>query len=119
MTFFSVSKLIRVKTDLVTTDKMMMLSSPLEGADSMMVKMNKILDEDLYFKKNYRLYASLTKREKTIITMMANGKSSKSIAEDLFVSIHTINTHRKNIIRKTGCKTFASLLKFAIAIDLV
>jgi len=96
-----------------------MLSSPMEGIDLMISRVNKVLDEDIYIKNNYRIFASLTKREKTIIAMIANGKSSREMAEELFISIHTINTHRKNIINKTGCNSFASLLKFSIAFELL
>lgn len=117
--FFTVCKIIRMKTDIGTFDKMVMLSSPLEGADLMTMKMKRLLEEDLFLKNNYRHFASLTKREKKIITMTANGKSSKEMAEELFISVHTINTHRKNINRKTDCRTFAALVKFALAFDLV
>lgn len=117
--FFSVCKLIKMKTSEETADKLMILASPMDGVDLMMNKMSKILEEDVFIKTNYLIFAILTKREKLIITMIANGRTSKDIAEDLFISVHTINTHRKNIIRKTGCNTFASLLKFAIAFDLV
>ena len=117
--FYTVCKLIKIKTDVGTKDTMIMLASPVEGIDLMISRVNKVLDEDIYIKNNYRIFASLTKREKTIIAMIANGKSSKEMAEELFISIHTINTHRKNIINKTGCNSFAALLKFAIAFELL
>ncbi|MCW2262227.1 MULTISPECIES: response regulator transcription factor [Sphingobacterium] len=117
--FYSVCKLIKIKTDDRIKDTMIMLASPVEGIDLMISRVNKVLDEDIYIKNNYRIFASLTKREKTIITMIANGKSSKEMADELFISIHTINTHRKNIINKIGCNSFAALLKFAIAFELL
>ena len=95
-----------------------MVSSPVEGIDLMISRVNKILNQDVYIKKNYKIFACLTKREKMIITMVANGKSSKEIAEELFISIHTVHTHRKNIIQKTECQSFANLLKFAVAFEL-
>ena len=116
--FYSVCKLIKMTTDSGIQEKMIMLSSPVEGMDLMISRVNKVLDQDVYIKNNYRIFACLTKREKTIITMVANGKSSKQIAQELFISIHTVHTHRKNIIQKTDCQSFTNLLKFAVAFEL-
>lgn len=43
-----------------------------------------------------------TTREKEIINLLLKGESSDSIAQELFISIHTVNTHRKNILHKTN-----------------
>jgi len=117
--FYSVCRLIKMKEGNEIVDKMIMLSSPVEGIDLMISRVNKVLDEDIYIKNNYRTFALLTRREKVIISMIANGKSSKEIADELFISIHTVNSHRKNIIQKTECQSFAALLKFALAFELV
>ncbi|WP_270090352.1 helix-turn-helix transcriptional regulator [Sphingobacterium sp. SYP-B4668] len=117
--FYSVCKLIKIKEGDCTVNKMIMLSSPVEGIDLMISRVNKVLDEDIYVKNNYKIFATLTRREKEIIAMIANGKSSKEIADELFISIHTVNTHRKNVIQKTQCNSFATLLKFAIAFELL
>lgn len=52
----------------------------------------------------------LTKREKEIISLIAIGKTSKEIAEVLFVAELTIKTHRKNIGKKLGTKNVANLI---------
>lgn len=44
--------------------------------------------------------ALITYREQEILSLMAQGHSSKSIAQQLGVSFHTVQTHRKNILRK-------------------
>ena len=46
--------------------------------------------------------ASLSSRETEIIQLIAAGMTNKEIAEKLFLSVHTIKTHRKNIIKKIG-----------------
>jgi two-component system nitrate/nitrite response regulator NarL len=56
---------------------------------------------------------SLTKREMEIIKLLAQEKSSQEIADQLFLSIYTINTHRKNILQKLGIKNAAGLVRFA------
>lgn len=59
-------------------------------------------------------FQSLTKRETDIIKLLVNGKNSQQIAEELFLSIFTVNTHRKNILHKLGLKNTAGIVKFAI-----
>lgn len=55
----------------------------------------------------------LTRREVEIIRSIADGQPSHQIAEKLFVSPHTIETHRKNILRKLGLSNAAELVRFA------
>lgn len=117
--FYSVCKQIKIKEGSESIHKMIVLSSPVEGVDLMISRVNKVLDENVYIKNNYRIFASLTKREKTIIAMIVHGKASREIADELYISIHTVNTHRKNIITKTDCHTFAALFKFALAFELM
>ncbi len=56
----------------------------------------------------------LTKREKEILKNVAQGLSSQDIAGKLFISRHTVNTHRKNICHKLGIKTISGLTLFAL-----
>jgi DNA-binding NarL/FixJ family response regulator len=56
---------------------------------------------------------SLTRREIEIIKELANGLSTKEIAEKLFLSIYTIETHRKNILNKLGLNNVAELIHYA------
>ena len=53
---------------------------------------------------------SFTKREFEIINCIAEGLDSQQIAEKLFLSIYTINTHRRNIVSKTGKRTTLELV---------
>jgi DNA-binding CsgD family transcriptional regulator len=52
----------------------------------------------------------LTNREKTILSHLINGSTSNNIAETLNISTHTVNTHRKNILYKTNCKSTTELI---------
>lgn len=56
----------------------------------------------------------LTRREREVFVLLAEGKSPKSIAEALFVSPKTIHTHRQSINEKLGVKTTTQLIQFAI-----
>jgi len=52
----------------------------------------------------------LTDREFEIVKLIGKGLNSEKIAEKLFLSIHTINTHRSNIVNKTGFNTISELI---------
>ncbi|KAF2519632.1 PAS domain-containing protein [Flavobacterium salilacus subsp. salilacus] len=51
-----------------------------------------------------------TKREKEILKYVVEGKTTHQIADILSVSVHTINSHRKNILQKSECNTVAQLI---------
>lgn len=50
-----------------------------------------------------------SKREKEVLQLVLAGKSTAEIADILFISVHTINTHRKNILSKSGCTSLVEL----------
>lgn len=61
----------------------------------------------------------LTSTETDIVRAIAQGKTTREIAEERFSSIHTITTHRKNIFRKLGVNTAHEVIKYAIRAGLV
>lgn len=61
----------------------------------------------------------LSERESEIITLIAEGLTNAQIAEQLFLSNHTINTHRKNIMNKLGVKNTAGIVMYAVKTNLV
>ncbi len=63
-------------------------------------------------KKNVET-ANLTIREKEVIGLMEKDLSNKQISEKLCISVRTVETHRKNIFRKTGANNLLSLVKWA------
>lgn len=58
------------------------------------------------------LLESLSKREIEVLKRICSGSSSKEIAETLFISKHTVETHRKNLLKKLKLKNLASLVLF-------
>lgn len=62
---------------------------------------------------------SLSDREIQIIKLIASGLTNTQIAEELFLSNHTINTHRKNILAKLGVKNTAGIVIYAVKTNLV
>lgn len=65
------------------------------------------------------LDSSLSDREKEVLILLAKGLINKEIARQLNLSVNTINTHRKNIIRKTGIKSISALTVYAILNNLI
>lgn len=61
----------------------------------------------------------LSERENEIIRYIAEGQTNLQIAEMLFLSNHTINTHRKNIMAKLGVKNTAGIVMYAVKTNLV
>ncbi len=61
----------------------------------------------------------LTEREIDVLRWLAKGLSNKEIADKLNVSIHTINTHRKNIMDKTSIRSLAGLTVYAVSKEII
>jgi two-component system nitrate/nitrite response regulator NarL len=61
----------------------------------------------------------LTVREVEVLKLVAKEYSSRQIAEILFISERTVETHRKNILKKTGVGNLVGLIKYAYANNLV
>ena len=61
----------------------------------------------------------LSERENEIIILIAEGNTNPQIADQLFLSSHTVNTHRKNIMGKLGVKNTAGLVMYAVKTNLV
>ena len=61
-----------------------------------------------------RRYAPLYDREKDVLICLSKGLKNNEIADQLNISVHTVITHRKNIVRKTGIKSVAALTVYAI-----
>ncbi|WP_299679024.1 response regulator transcription factor [uncultured Tenacibaculum sp.] len=74
--------------------------------------MNDYIDKNVTIGKSDKIV--LSNREKEILQHIANGKTSKQIAEDLFIAKTTVDTHRKNMIRKLNLNSGNELVKYAI-----
>jgi DNA-binding NarL/FixJ family response regulator len=85
----------------------------------------KLVFEDFYVHEKLknpettRLPNDLTKREYEVLGLVAMGKGNKEIAEQLFISVKTVETHKGHILEKLGLKNSAELIKYAIKNNIV
>ena len=79
---------------------------------------NKAISENNSNEKT-QIISELSKREVTILREIALGKTSKEIADELFISTHTVLTHRKNINKKLEIKTASGLTVYAILNNII
>ena len=70
-------------------------------------------------KDDFQKRLLLSKREKEILNLISKGFTSQHIADELFISRYTVETHRKNILRKLNFNTSTELVKFAVLQGLV
>jgi DNA-binding NarL/FixJ family response regulator len=63
--------------------------------------------------------AELSKRELEVLVLISEGLTNAEIADKLFISIRTVDTHKNNLISKTGSKNVVSLLIYAIKNNIV
>ncbi len=79
-------------------------------------EINRMLMSGLHGQEETKL---LTSREREILKLISMEKTNKQIAEELFISERTVETHRKNIFRKTKTHNLVGLIKFAYANNLI
>lgn len=69
--------------------------------------------------KKHNLAEDLTAREKDVLLLICEGLRSKEIAEKLFISAHTVESHRRNMMLKFNLNSSSKLMKFALENKLV
>ncbi len=70
-------------------------------------------------KQRLTLETELTDREKEVLVLITEEMSNQEIADRLFISIRTVETHKRNLLEKTGCKNIAGLVMYAVERNLV
>lgn len=106
------------------------------GKEELITALNKIISGGMFFsdevsaemmktlsergqKEKDESQINLTDREKEILRLIAQEFSNAKISEKLFISERTVESHRKNIFRKTNTKTIVGLIKYAMENKLV
>ena len=80
-------------------------------------KLNEALAKEC--EEEEKLNYELSERETDVLIAVAKGMQNKEIADNLNISIHTVISHRKNIVAKTGIKSVAGLTVYALINNLI
>ncbi len=94
------------------------IAIPLNKLKHIPNKAERILAEKNFFHANIEKFLTLGKREIEVLKLVAQGKSSPDISKQLFISTHTVNTHRKSIKEKLGINSSYEFTLYAHAFDL-
>jgi DNA-binding NarL/FixJ family response regulator len=90
-----------------------------DGKFELLEALRKLIGSRLRKNETENDQQNLTARELTILKKVALGLTNQQIADELFLSIHTVMTHRKNITKKLGIKTVSGLIVYALMNKLV
>jgi len=82
-------------------------------------KINHLIEKKQSTLKKQKKQEEISSREASIVKYIALGYTNKEIADKLFISTHTVVTHRKNITRKLGIKTAPGLTIYAIINNII
>lgn len=95
------------------------ISFPVDPLTHVTSKVNRLLEENNFLRKNHQNFSKLGKREREILQLMAISKPTEEIASQLFISPATVETHRKNIRQKLNITSSYEISLYAQAFDLI
>lgn len=95
--------------------------------EELMEAIHAVLKNKTYFsreaaqtmRKDESIKIVLTRREKEVLELIADGMTNNEIAQQLFVSVTTVDTHRKNLLAKFEARNIASLIKMAVTMKFI
>jgi DNA-binding NarL/FixJ family response regulator len=111
--------------DVTKEDLVSAIQKVVNGERAFSAEVTTLVFQDFYLKETEgkglptKKSNELTKRENEILTLIAKGKSLKEIADTLFISVKTVETHKLNIQDKLNLSNVAQLVKYAFENKLV
>lgn len=95
------------------------LAQAIDPASHITHKVRRLLDENTFLRNHFGRFATLTSREREVLRAIALGESAPEMAERLFISPKTAETHRRNLRRKLQVESAFELGQYARAFDLI
>jgi DNA-binding CsgD family transcriptional regulator len=95
------------------------LSCRIEPHSHITTKVQRLLDENAFLRAHAVRFAGLTKRERQVLAGISRGLSSGELADMLFLSPQTVDTHRRNLRQKLQVSSAFELGQYARAFDLI
>ena len=81
--------------------------------------LDRLRRQQAFAAKNAATFARLSAREREVLALVAEGHTNQEIGKRLFVSVHTIRTHRQNIRRQLGIHNVVEAVWWGLCFDLV
>lgn len=78
-----------------------------------------LANQELKMEDTKSLFPNLSEREMEILNLICKENSSQEIADSLFISFHTVESHRANLMLKAGVKNTAGLVRWAVENDFI
>jgi len=79
----------------------------------------RLIEQEIKKENISGLFPRLTEREKEVLGLICKGLTSQEISEKLFISFHTVESHRANLMHKAGVSNTAGLVRWGVENDLV
>jgi DNA-binding CsgD family transcriptional regulator len=92
---------------------------PIDAKHYFINKIERLHEENTFLRRHQKVFASLSKREKQILSFMALGKKVSEIAGTLFLSEETVKTHRRNVRKKIQAQNQYDIIRFAQSFNLI
>lgn len=102
-----------------TPTHLVTVAFPIDQMKHIPHKAERLLAENEFFREHLHKFLGLGSRTKEVLRLVALGKSSGEIAQELNISVETVNTHRKNIKKKLDISTTYEFTEYAQAFDLI
>ncbi len=95
------------------------IAAPIDAMHHMTAKAERLLEENNFLRRNFHLFSKLGRREREVLKHLALGQSAQETADAMFISLGTVETHRKNIRKKLNTSSVFELGQYARAFDLI
>ncbi len=114
--FYQVLTVTKIVKDL---DGLMSMSMPIHELGPNMTKVKQLMGTDSFYETHFQKFQSLTNREKQVLSLIAIGKTNREIGDALFISQHTVRTHRNHIWAKLEINRLTDAIRIADAFGLI
>ncbi|WPP49118.1 helix-turn-helix transcriptional regulator [Catalinimonas niigatensis] len=104
---------VRVKRYCENSKAVITIEQPLEELKNSIMILKMLTRDNAFLQKNRERFNSLSDREKEVFFLLAMGYSSEMIGEELFISKHTAQTHRKHLKEKLQIKSYKDMMTYA------
>jgi DNA-binding CsgD family transcriptional regulator len=98
---------------------MITTASPIDPLHHVTHKVSRLLEENNFLRQHAARFATLTRREREVLRLLALGHKAPQIGAELFLSTQTVETHRRNLRQKLRAESLFELGQYARAFDLI